>query len=190
MRILLIGHGRMGKLVETLARRARMRDRRDCRGRPRRWPASPRPPASVDVAIDFSQPTAVAGNLTALADRGMNVVIGTTGWQDQEREMREVAGRAGIGVLASANFSLGMHIFAVVAEEAARKFAGSGDVGAWIHEAHHAAKLDAPSGTALMLKRVMGTPAMRGRSTCRPRARDSFPGTHESASTGRPKRSR
>ena len=74
----------------------------------------------------------------------------------QERgDARSWPSRAGIGVLAAANFSLGMHVFAVVVEEAARKFGALGDFGAWIHEAHHAAKLDAPSGTALMLKRVM-----------------------------------
>jgi 4-hydroxy-tetrahydrodipicolinate reductase len=154
VRILLIGHGRMGKLVEMLA------PEHGCEiagiaeiDRPLAGVAAAA--GEVDIAIDFSQPTAVAGNLTALADRGLSVVIGTTGWQDHEREMREVAGRAGIGVLAAANFSLGMHVFAVVAEEAARKFGGLRRFGAWIHEAHHAAKLDAPSGTALMLKRVM-----------------------------------
>jgi 4-hydroxy-tetrahydrodipicolinate reductase len=109
----------------------------------------------VDVAIDFSQPDAVAGNLAALAALGINAVIGTTGWQSQEAGLREVAARAGIGVLAAANFSLGMHVFAVIVEEAARRFAGLDGIGAWMHETHHAAKKDAPSGTALMLRSVM-----------------------------------
>ena len=108
-----------------------------------------------DVAIDFSQPDAVAGNVAALAARRVNVVIGTTGWQSQEAELRGVAARAEIGVMAAANFSLGMHVFAVVVEEAARRFAALDGIGAWIHEAHHAAKKDAPSGTALMLQRAM-----------------------------------
>jgi 4-hydroxy-tetrahydrodipicolinate reductase len=109
----------------------------------------------VDAAIDFSQPDAVADNVAVLASHRVSVVIGTTGWQGQEGELRALASHAGIGVLAAANFSLGMHVFAVVVEEAARRFAALDGIGAWIHEAHHAAKKDAPSGTALMLQRVM-----------------------------------
>jgi 4-hydroxy-tetrahydrodipicolinate reductase len=109
----------------------------------------------VDVAIDFSQADAVGTNLAALAARRINVVIGTTGWQDQEAELRAVAEQAGIGVLASANFSIGMNIFRHLVEVAAKQFQPIGDAGAWIHETHHAAKKDAPSGTALLLVRAM-----------------------------------
>jgi 4-hydroxy-tetrahydrodipicolinate reductase len=111
--------------------------------------------AGVTMAIDFSLAPAVSVNLPQLAARGISVVIGTTGWQAQETEMRTVADRAGIGVLASANFSLGMQIFRSAVETAAARFAGRTDYGAWVHERHHAAKKDAPSGTALMLKAAM-----------------------------------
>jgi 4-hydroxy-tetrahydrodipicolinate reductase len=104
----------------------------------------------IDVAIDFSQAGAVAANLRVLAARHVNLVIGTTGWQAEEPALRKIAADAGIGVLVSANFSIGMNIFAFIVETAAREFA-THDAGAWIHEAHHAAKKDAPSGTALML---------------------------------------
>jgi 4-hydroxy-tetrahydrodipicolinate reductase len=134
---------------------------------------------AVDVAIDFSQPAAVAGNLPVLAARGVSVVIGTTGWQDREREMREVASQAGIGVLAAANFSLGMHVFAVVVEEAARKFGTLRNVGAWIHESHHSAKLDAPSGTALMLQRVMQDAGYARPISLSSTRAGAIPGTHE-----------
>ena len=134
---------------------------------------------AVDVAIDFSQPDAVAGNLRELAARKVSVVIGTTGWQEHERELRALAGQAGIGVLAAANFSLGMHVFAVVVEQAARRFGALNRVGAWIHEAHHAKKVDAPSGTALMLKKVMEDAGyLAGIDMSSTRA-GSIPGTHE-----------
>jgi 4-hydroxy-tetrahydrodipicolinate reductase len=110
---------------------------------------------AVDVAIDFSAPSAVASNLRTLAASRVSVVVGTTGWGAHERDLRELVARSGIGVLAAANFSIGMNVFAEVVEEAARRFGALGSVGAWIHEAHHARKIDAPSGTALMLKRVM-----------------------------------
>jgi 4-hydroxy-tetrahydrodipicolinate reductase len=142
-------------------------------------PAALATAGSVDVAIDFSQPAAVVENLTALSENGVSVVLGTTGWNDREREMRELTSRSGIGVLAAANFSIGMHVFAMAVEEAARRFGGVQSVGAWIHESHHAAKLDAPSGTALMLRRVMEDAGYtRGIDMSSTRA-GYLPGTHE-----------
>ena len=106
----------------------------------------------IDVAVDFTVADAVPRNLPLLADRRVNVVIGTTGWSAHEHALRDVAARAGIGVLAAANFSLGVNLFQVLVEEAARRFASHESYGAWIHELHHATKKDAPSGTALQLK--------------------------------------
>jgi hypothetical protein len=107
------------------------------------------------------------------------VVLGTTGWDEHLREMKELAASAGIGVLAAANFSLGMHVFALLVEQAARRFGALQGVGAWIHETHHAAKIDAPSGTALMLHRVM-TDAGYARPVDMASSRVGyFPGTHE-----------
>jgi 4-hydroxy-tetrahydrodipicolinate reductase len=155
MRLLLVGHGRMGKLVEAMAAEydatiagvvtARHADRtlRDVDFGP------------VDVAIDFTLADAVPANLPLLAARGINVVIGTTGWSAHETELRDVVARTGIGVLAAANFSLGMNLFQLAVEDAARRFAPHKGFGAWIHELHHAAKKDAPSGTALQLKAGM-----------------------------------
>jgi 4-hydroxy-tetrahydrodipicolinate reductase len=132
----------------------------------------------VDVAIDFSQPDAVRGNLDALAERRLNVVIGTTGWQAHETEMRARAGEAGIGVLAAANFSLGMNVFSYLVEQAARAFMNIEDVGAWIHEAHHAAKKDAPSGTALMLLAAMQQAGYTRAIDMSSTRAGAIPGTH------------
>ena len=155
MRVLLLGHGRMGKLVEALAPEygatiAGVIDERsgDTAIRDGAF-------GDVDVAIDFTLADAVPRNLPQLADRKINVVIGTTGWHAQEAAMREVAGRAGIGVLAASNFSLGMNIFQLAVEEASRNFAAHQEFGAWIHESHHVMKKDAPSGTAVTIKQGM-----------------------------------
>jgi len=72
-----------------------------------------------------------------------------------------------------------MHVFAVVVEEAARKFGALGNVGAWIHEYHHAAKLDAPSGTALMLQRVMEDGGYTRPINMSATRAGAIPGTHE-----------
>lgn len=155
MRVLLLGHGRMGRLVESLAPEygATVAGVIDQHSGPRAIADGAF--GEVDVAIDFTLADAVPRNLPQLADRKINVVIGTTGWQSHEAAMRAVADRAGIGVLAASNFSLGMNVFALAVEEASRHLARHQEFGAWIHELHHVMKKDAPSGTALMLKSGM-----------------------------------
>jgi 4-hydroxy-tetrahydrodipicolinate reductase len=157
MRVLLLGHGRMGRLVESLAAEygatiAGVLDEHSGPGA-----IADGKYGEVDVAIDFTLADAVVKNLPQLAARRISVVIGTTGWQAQEPAMRAVAEKAGIGVLAASNFSLGMNIFQLAVEEASRNFAKHDEFGAWIHESHHAMKKDAPSGTAVTLKKGMET---------------------------------
>jgi 4-hydroxy-tetrahydrodipicolinate reductase len=178
LRLLLIGHGRMGQLVERLApaHGCQIAGVVTSRNGPDAIAAGDY--GDVDVAIDFSLPAVVAANFRQLAKRRINVVIGTTGWQRDEPALREIAEHDRLGVLAAANFSIGVAIFRAAAEESARRFGAVADVGAWIHESHHAAKKDAPSGTALMLKSAMeqaGYP--RGIDISSTRA-GSIPGTH------------
>ena len=178
MRVLLLGHGRMGQLVESLAPLygATVAGVIDEHSGDRAIADGTFGP--VDVAIDFTLAEAVPRNLPQLAERGINVVIGTTGWQAHEAVMRDVATRAGIGVLAASNFSLGMNLFQLVIEEAARRFAAHEEFGAWLHEAHHAMKKDAPSGTAMTLKKGMeGAGYTRPIDVSSARA-GSIPGTH------------
>ena len=149
MRLLVVGHGRMGQLVEKLAPEHGFEVAAIAEVHTP-IPVALEKAGPVDVAIEFSLPEAVPKNVAALAARHINVVIGTTGWQDHEAALRSLADRSGIGVLASANFSIGMNIFRFLVEQASRTFVTT-DAGAWIHEAHHAAKMDAPSGTARLL---------------------------------------
>jgi len=157
MKLLLVGHGRMGKLVGELAPEygfevAGVLDPQSPLhgGDPTldRW-------KGIDVAIDFSFPDTVRTNAPALARHGIHLVIGTTGWQADEPAVRKAAADAGIGVVASANFATGVVIFEAIVARAASLFASQGAFSPFLHEAHHAAKKDAPSGTALTLKRAM-----------------------------------
>jgi 4-hydroxy-tetrahydrodipicolinate reductase len=132
----------------------------------------------VDVAIDFSHAEAVRPNLAAIAARKVNVVIGTTGWQEAEADLRALADTAGIGVLASANFSLGMNIFRLLVEEASARYSALADTGAWIHEAHHSAKKDAPSGTALLLLAAMREAGYTANIDVSSTRAGFIPGTH------------
>jgi 4-hydroxy-tetrahydrodipicolinate reductase len=109
----------------------------------------------VDVAIDFTSPDAVMTNVPALARRGVNMVLGTTGWRQHEADLRRIIADAGVGIVAAPNFSAGVVLFEAIVAHAATLFAGRNDFGAFLHETHHAMKKDAPSGTALLLKAAM-----------------------------------
>ena len=157
VRILLVGYGRMGKAIDALSadHGCEVVERLDVHNnRHGEGIESPVLPAA-DVAIEFSLADSVAPNVEKLAARGMNVVIGTTGWEAQEAAVRRVAEQAGIGVVHAANFSLGVNLFQAIVERSAALFARYEDFGTWIHEGHHAAKQDAPSGTALALRTAM-----------------------------------
>ena len=155
-RILLVGYGRMGKLVQSLA------GEYGCEVAGIVDPVvgkdgvdSDRWTGVIDVAVDFSTPDAVMTNVPALARRRINVVVGTTGWGPREPELRRIIGEAGVGIVAAPNFSTGVVVFEAVVAHAAKLVASQNDFGAFLHEAHHHAKKDAPSGTALLLKGAM-----------------------------------
>lgn len=185
MKILLIGHGRMGRLVGTLAREAGwdVAGALDGHNNPggaaleRPWPA-------VDVAIDFSTADALVTNLPPVARRGINMVIGTTGWQADEARLRQVALDAGIGVVAAANFSPGVNLFEALVERAGALFA-SAEWGAWLHELHHVKKRDAPSGTALVLEAALQRGGYDGPIDVASTRAGSIPGTHTIGMDGR-----
>lgn len=178
VRILLVGHGRMGQLVERLAPAHGCEVAGVVTSRSGSNAIASGDFGDVDVAIDFSLPDAVAASVRQLSQRKTNVVIGTTGWQRDEAALRDLAARDGIGVLASANFSIGMAIFRAAVQETARRFAPIAGVGAWIHELHHATKKDAPSGTALMLKAAMEQAGYSREINVASTRAGSIPGTH------------
>jgi 4-hydroxy-tetrahydrodipicolinate reductase len=113
-----------------------------------------------------------------LAKRGINLVVGTTGWAEHEPSLRKVAADAGIGVVAAPNFSTGVVLFEAIVANAARLFAPQDDFGAFLHEAHHAAKKDAPSGTAILLKRSMEAAGFSRQIDVSSTRAGFIPGTH------------
>jgi 4-hydroxy-tetrahydrodipicolinate reductase len=178
VKILLIGHGRMGRLVQSLAGSYGCEVAGIVTSRSPVDAIEALPAGAAACAIDFSAADAVAATVERLAARHINVVIGTTGWQARQAELRATVERAGIGVLAASNFAVGMQIFRAAVETAAARFAAAPEVGAWIHEAHHAAKKDAPSGTALTLEAAMQRAGYRRRIDISSTRAGSIPGTH------------
>jgi 4-hydroxy-tetrahydrodipicolinate reductase len=148
MKLLIVGYGKMGRLIDQLASEqgieiaGRVDEGRD------EW-------TPADVAVDFSTAEALTANFRQYVERQLPVVIGTTGWGAHEQQLRAEATRAGMGVVAAANFSIGVNIFEMLVAEAARQMTRHAQYGAWIHEAHHSAKRDAPSGTAILLRDAM-----------------------------------
>lgn len=112
--------------------------------------------ARADVLIAFSTPAASLAHARLAADRGLAIVLGTTGFSPAEDGAIESLARTAPVVRAS-NFSLGVTLLSALVEETARRLSDDFDIE--IFEAHHRDKVDAPSGTALAL----GEAAARGR---------------------------
>ena len=165
----------MGRLVETLSPEYGFQVAGvveiDNAAEPDSWP-------QADVAIDFSLAEAVPENFPRLAARGMSIVIGATGWQAAEPRLRAEAGTRGIGVVAAPNFAVGVNLFLALVERAAELWREQPAFGAWLNELHHAAKRDAPSGTALAIEAAMRARGYgHGIDVSSTRA-GSIPGTH------------
>ena len=101
-----------------------------------------------DILVDFSAPGALQSNLHAAVGAGIPIVIGTTGLEDKHHEAIDHAARA-VPVLQTGNTSLGVTLLAHLVREAASRLGSQWDIE--IVEMHHRRKVDAPSGTALLL---------------------------------------
>ena len=151
MRIALFGHGAMGRLVEARAQEeghevALVLTSRDA-GREELADEL----RGLDAAIDFSVAGAVLANATLSARANVPLVIGTTGWREEEESVRRLFEEHDGALVYGANFSIGVNLFYRVVERAAELVARFDAYSPFIEEAHHARKRDAPSGTALKL---------------------------------------
>lgn len=179
MKIALIGHGAMGRLIETLAKEAgdeiaAVIDERHV-GSSAEDVA--RELSGADVAIDFTVAGAVRRNVEACMLAGIPLVEGTTGWNDEKEEILGlVRAREGTFVY-GANFSIGVNLFYRVVDNAAELFAKFAEYEAFIEEQHHSRKKDAPSGTALKLREVVSRHIDKEFSVSSTRA-GNIPGTH------------
>lgn len=157
MKIALVGYGKMGRVVEeAAAARGIEVAARFTSGRPLATDGATRQAlAGVAALVDFSVPDAVPATVRAAAGLGIPLVIGTTGWHGRLDEVRATAEAAGLGVVHASNFSLGVNVLYRLVEQAARIFAGLAGYDPFIQDWHHRFKQDAPSGTALELRRRM-----------------------------------
>ena len=154
MNLLILGRGKTGSLVAQVAReRGHEVTVLGAVDNARARALTSEKLAHVDAVVDFTTPQAVLGNIEACVGAGKNMVVGTTGWYGDLQRVRQLVEKNQTGFLYGANFSIGINLLF----EAARTAAGilQHQYLGHIFERHHAQKKDAPSGTAVTLKKII-----------------------------------
>ena len=148
IKVAILGYGKMGKEIEKVVLRegmnivARIDNEED-------WETQREAFLSSDVAIEFSTPDTVIGNLRRCFDAGVPVVCGTTGWYDRSEEVLEYCRRTSNALVYGSNFSIGANLFFKINELTAQMMNRQTQYDVTVEETHHTAKKDAPSGTAI-----------------------------------------
>ena len=146
MKIALLGYGKMGKVIEKIAKE---------RGHEiilRKTSAtSYKGIENADVAIDFSIPDAAVPNISACLNAGIPIICGTTGWLEHYDDMVTLCYEKKGAFLYGSNFSLGVNLFFELNAHLAKMMAKFNTYKVSMEEIHHTQKLDAPSGTAITL---------------------------------------
>jgi 4-hydroxy-tetrahydrodipicolinate reductase len=150
MRILLIGYGKMGQAVEQAAtqRGHHIAHKIDSSNSASLAIINPR---TVDVAVEFSHPTAAYNNIAQCLAKNIPIISGTTGWLDKKRELCAYCKEQQGTFFYASNFSMGMNIFFKVNVFLAKLMDRCPEYEVALAEEHHLAKKDAPSGTAITL---------------------------------------
>lgn len=181
MKIAIVGYGKMGQMIEqtALARGHRVAARFDVDNNVDGAGLTAENLAGVDAAIEFSTPGAAVTNIKRLMALRVPTVVGTTGWYAQLDEVKQLAAEHEAALVYGANFSIGMNLFFKLAQTAAALFARYDEYDPFLIEQHHKLKKDAPSGTALVIARLLGESyGARAPEAVAVRA-GHIPGTHE-----------
>ncbi len=172
-KLAIIGYGKMGRLIDQLAPEFgfEVTARIDV----------DRPEAleGADVAVEFSIPSAVLGNVEQAVSVSIPIVIGTTGWHEHVDEVKSLVEKHNSAAVWSPNFSIGVNVFTHVVAEAAKLLKDDTTYGAWAWEIHHITKKDAPSGTLLKLTEAMQRAGYKRAINTSSNRAGAHPGTHE-----------
>lgn len=150
MKIALIGHGKMGQMIEQIARN-RGHEIVSIIDVNNQEDFDSAAFASADVAIEFTAPHVAWGNIQRAWAAGVKVVSGSTGWIGEHQAEVEAACQAGKTLFWASNFSIGVAIFQHINKQLARVMNRFATYGVTMEETHHIHKLDSPSGTAITL---------------------------------------
>ena len=149
IRLAIIGPGKMGAAIAELAPAHGMKVVATIGAG---TPITPATLGNAQVAVEFTEPSAATANVRACVQAGCPIVVGTTGWYADLPAISDLVTTAGGAVLWAANFSLGVHALSRIIRRSGEIFARLPGFDAVLIETHHAAKKDAPSGTARMLQ--------------------------------------
>ncbi|HOM35997.1 MAG TPA: 4-hydroxy-tetrahydrodipicolinate reductase [Bacteroidales bacterium] len=154
MNIAIIGYGKMGKEIERLALEMRHNivviidvDKQNASFSEFR--------GIVDVAIEFSIPSAAEFNIIKCLENGISVVTGTTGWTPNYEQIQALCDKNKTAFFKASNFVIGVNAFITITEKLAKIFEKYPTYKIKIEETHHIQKLDKPSGTAVTLAEVI-----------------------------------
>lgn len=151
MKIALIGYGKMGHMIEDIAR-SRGHEIVSIIDVNNQQDFDSEAFASADVAIEFTAPTAAYGNYLKAFAKGVKVVSGSTGWmKDHGDDVRRLCNEEGKTLFWASNFSVGVAIFSAVNRYLATLMNQFPQYDVEMEETHHVHKLDHPSGTAITL---------------------------------------
>jgi 4-hydroxy-tetrahydrodipicolinate reductase len=180
-RLAIVGYGKMGRLIDQLAPEYgfAVSLKLDEFNNAKFEGLTAENFQGVDAAIDFSIPAAVPRNVHGIAALGVNLVIGTTGWQEHAEAVKAAVEKHGIGLVWSPNYSIGVNAFFRLVSEAANLLASQPEYGAWAWEIHHHTKKDAPSGTLLKLVEEMKKAGYTRNIDVSANRAGGHPGTHE-----------
>jgi 4-hydroxy-tetrahydrodipicolinate reductase len=181
LNLAILGYGKMGKVLAQLApqRGFQVRLVLDIDANAGGAGITRENFQGIDVCAEFTTPDAVFENIRRVAALGVNLVVGTTGWHGRREEVRKIIEDSGVGMVYAANFSIGVNLFYRLARAAAEIFSAFPMYDPYLTEAHHKMKKDAPSGTALEIKRQI-QPSFREREIPVASVRAGYiPGTHE-----------
>lgn len=137
--------------------------------------------AASDYLIDFTRPEGTMAHLEAALRHRVNLVIGTTGFDEAQKRALAAAGDT-IGIVFAANMSVGVNVTLKLLEFAARYFNEGYDIE--IIEAHHRHKVDAPSGTALMMGEAVAGALGRTLDDCAVYGRHGVTGERDPSTIG------
>lgn len=150
MNIALIGYGKMGHAIETIAlQRGHTIGLKISSGNRNELDAAHM--QGIDVAIEFTNPEAAKDNVLDCLATGVPVVCGSTGWNEELPEVIAKVDELNGAFLHASNFSIGVNIFFEVNKQLARLMNSQPEYEISVEETHHIHKKDAPSGTAITL---------------------------------------
>jgi 4-hydroxy-tetrahydrodipicolinate reductase len=157
MYISIIGYGRMGRLVEEVAKQKNITiiSTIDPNGTARYNEITKESIGNADVCICFTQASDIVETIGKVVELKKNIVVGTTGWDDYIPDIKELVEKAGVGMVYSPNFAFGVNIFFKIIEEAALIVDKFDNYDVAIHEMHHRGKIDSPSGTANTIGKII-----------------------------------